>query len=98
MQATLNIWNANTINEVDSVLNVPRTKIAEALGIPVRNITDKMLGLSDTSENVLRLLQITQIQHTYVVSSEKYKKMYVTFQSYPFKRFSSLNKSYFLGF
>jgi hypothetical protein len=44
------------------------------LGISVRNITDKMLDLPDTSENVLRLLQMTQIHQIYVVRSEKIKK------------------------
>jgi hypothetical protein len=36
--------------------------------------TDKMVRWSDTGENVLRQLYITQIQHTYVTSSEKNKK------------------------
>jgi hypothetical protein len=34
-------------------------------------VTDKMVKWSDTSENVLRQLQIVQIQHTYVISSQK---------------------------
>jgi hypothetical protein len=33
-----------------------------------------MVKWSDTSENVLRQLQIIQIQHTYVISSKKCKK------------------------
>jgi hypothetical protein len=32
------IWNT-----VDGILNVPHTKTAEELGIPVRTVTDKML-------------------------------------------------------
>jgi hypothetical protein len=35
---------------------------------------DKMVWWSDTGENVLRQLQIVQIQHTYVISSQKIKK------------------------
>lgn len=31
----------------------------------MRKVTDKMLGQSDRGENVLKLLQITQIQHTF---------------------------------
>jgi hypothetical protein len=52
---------------VDCIPNVPCAKAAKELGIPVRKVTDKMLGWSDTGENVLRLLQITQIQHTSVL-------------------------------
>jgi hypothetical protein len=33
-----------------------------------------MLRLSDTGENVLRQLQIIQIQHTYRISSKRFKK------------------------
>lgn len=36
--------------------------------------SDKILGLSGTGKNVLRLLQTTQIQHTCAVSSQKLKK------------------------
>jgi hypothetical protein len=53
--------NLNITNKVDGVFSVPRTKIAEELGIPVRKVTDKMFGWSDTGENVLRLLQDTQV-------------------------------------
>jgi hypothetical protein len=52
-----------------------------------------MFRWSDISENVLRQLQIIQIQHTYVISSQKNN---ITFQSYPFKTFL-LKKSGFLG-
>jgi hypothetical protein len=37
-------------------------------------VTDKMVKWSGTSKNVLRQLQIVQIQHTYVISSKKIKK------------------------
>jgi hypothetical protein len=47
---------------VDGAPNVPHTKIAEELDIPVRKVTNKMLGWSDTGDNMLRLLKITQIQ------------------------------------
>jgi hypothetical protein len=36
-------------------------------------VTGKMVKWSETSENVLRQLQIVQIQHTYVTSSQKIK-------------------------
>jgi hypothetical protein len=39
---------------VDDVPNVPHTKIAEELGIPVRKVTVKMSGRSGTGENVLK--------------------------------------------
>jgi hypothetical protein len=52
----------------------------------VNKVTDKMVKLSDTIENVLRQLQIVQIQHTYVISSQKNLKNR-TFRSYPFKKF-----------
>jgi hypothetical protein len=38
--------------------------ISGELSIHARKSTDKMLGQSDTDNNVLRLLQIAQIQHT----------------------------------
>jgi hypothetical protein len=61
------------------VRNIPRNKITEELGIPVRKVTAKMHRWSDTGENVmtfthLGLLQITEIQH-------KQAKKYRTFQS-----------------
>jgi hypothetical protein len=40
------------INKVDCVTNVPCTKISEELDIPLRKVTDKMLGWSDTGESV----------------------------------------------
>jgi hypothetical protein len=46
-----------------------------------------MVKWSDTSENVLRHLQILQIQHTYVISSQKKLKRKGTFRSYPLKKF-----------
>jgi len=52
---------------VYSVPNVPRTKIAEELAIPVRKVTDRVVEqLGESSEKVLRLMQIEQIRHTYV--------------------------------
>jgi hypothetical protein len=48
-------------------------------------VTDKMVKSSDTSEDVLRQLQIVQIQHTYVISSQKDLKNR-TFRSYSFKK------------
>jgi hypothetical protein len=50
-----------TISEMEGIPNVSRNKFAEKLGIPVRKVADKMLQLSDTGGNVLRLLQITQM-------------------------------------
>jgi hypothetical protein len=40
------------INKVDSVMTAPRT---EEPDIPVRKVTDKILGWTHISENVLRL-------------------------------------------
>ena len=40
------------------------TKISKDVGIPLRKVTDKMLGWLDTDETVLRWLQITQNQRT----------------------------------
>lgn len=37
------------------VRNIPRNKITEELGIPVRKVHDKMLRWSDTGESALRL-------------------------------------------
>jgi hypothetical protein len=45
-----------------------------------------MVKWSDMSENVLRQLQIVQIQHTYVISSQKIKKIELfgpTFKKFP---------------
>jgi hypothetical protein len=53
----------------------------------VREVSDKMLGQMEEN-NVLRMLQITQIQHTYVISSQKIKLFSPTLL---------LNKSDFLG-
>jgi hypothetical protein len=53
--------------------NVSHNKITEKWGIPVRKVADKMLGRSDTRENVQRLLQITQI-FVHIISSQKVKK------------------------
>jgi hypothetical protein len=47
---------------------------------------DKMAWWSDTGENVLRQLQIVQIQCTYVKSSQK-NLQNITFLSYPFNKF-----------
>jgi hypothetical protein len=38
---------------VGGIPNFPRFQINEDLGIPLRKVTDKMLGWSDTGENVL---------------------------------------------
>jgi len=61
-QATLNIWKVEHIKKWDGAANIPHIKRPEELDIPVGEVTDTMLGWSDTEENVLRLLQITQIQ------------------------------------
>jgi hypothetical protein len=45
---------------VDGIPNAPCMKIAEELDVALRRVTGRMFG-SDTGENVLRLLQITQI-------------------------------------
>jgi len=44
----------------DCVQNVCNTKIAVDVDIPLREVTDKMLGWLDSGESVLRWLQITQ--------------------------------------
>jgi hypothetical protein len=49
---------------MDCVQNVCNTKIAIDVGIPLREVTDKMLGWLDTGESVLRWLKITQSQLT----------------------------------
>jgi hypothetical protein len=49
---------------MDCVQNVCNTKIAIDLGIPLREVTDKLLGWLDTGESVLRCLQTTQSQLT----------------------------------
>jgi hypothetical protein len=54
----------NIIQEAAGIVNVPQNKTANELGISVSTFSDKILGLSGTGKNVLRLLQITQIQHT----------------------------------
>jgi hypothetical protein len=46
---------------VDGIPNAPCMKIAEELGISVRKVTGRMFECSDTGENVLKLLQMTQI-------------------------------------
>jgi len=56
-----------SISEKLDIIN----KSAEDLGIPVRKVTDKMLGQLHTGENLFRLLQTTQIWHTYVITSRK---------------------------
>lgn len=51
-----------------SVTNVHHTKIAEELGIPVRIVTDRVVEqLGESSEKVLRLLQIAQIERIHNV-------------------------------
>jgi hypothetical protein len=72
----------NTINKVNGVPNIPRIRTAEEVAIPVRKVTDKLPGQSDTNENVLRLLKITQIQHTYVISFQELFSP-TLFRSYP---------------
>jgi hypothetical protein len=64
----------NIIQEVAGGVNVPQNKTANELGIPVSTFSDKILGLSGTDKNALRLLQITQIQHTCAISSQNLKK------------------------
>lgn len=63
----------NTKQEVDDIPDITGMQITEKLGIPVRNVTNKMLGPLDTGEKELRLLQIAQIQHIYVKSPQKNK-------------------------
>jgi hypothetical protein len=57
----------NTINTLDGVLNVPRTRITD-VGILERKVTDKM---ADRYQHVLRRLKIIQVWHTHVVSSQE---------------------------
>ena len=54
--------------KMDSVWNVPCTKITEELGFTVRKVTEKMLWQSGTGVCLLGPLQITQIQRTFVIS------------------------------
>jgi hypothetical protein len=54
-----------------------------------------MVEWSDTGENMLRQLSIIQIQHMYVISSQKIKKK--NFSGLPFLRHFLLKKSDFLG-
>jgi len=61
----------NVINRGDGVQNVPCNPTAEEQGIPVRNTHDKIFGESDTGENVLRLLQTTQMKHTHLTGFQK---------------------------
>jgi hypothetical protein len=56
-----------------------------------------MVKWSDTSENVLRQLQILQIQHTYVISPQKNLKN-KTFHSYPFKKFPAYEVAFSWNF
>jgi len=49
---------------MDCVQNVCNTNITVYVGIPLREVTDKMLGWLDTGGNVLRWLQITHSQLT----------------------------------
>ena len=60
-QATPNVWKAEHNKVVDGIPNAPCIKTAEELGIAMRKVTGRMFWWSDTGENVLRLLQITQI-------------------------------------
>lgn len=71
MHATPSIGNVKHNNVVGSP-NVSYNKITEKLDIPVRKVANTMLGRSDTGENVLRLLHITQI-YIHVISSQKVK-------------------------
>jgi len=61
----------NILKKMDGILNVHQTKIAEELGILVRQVTEKMLLQSDIFVCVLRLLHVIQIQHTHVIRSQK---------------------------
>jgi hypothetical protein len=58
---------------VVGIPNVSHSKITEKQGIPVGKVADTMLWRSDTGENMLRLLQITQI-YIHLISSQKIKK------------------------
>jgi len=61
-QVTVSIWEADH-NKVNGIPNIPQSMVTKELSIPLRKVTDKMLGSSDAGDNVLRLLQITQIQN-----------------------------------
>lgn len=71
---------------MDGVLSVPHTKITEEQCIPLRKITDDILGQTDRLECVM-----TKLQHTYVVSCQTIKKN--NFSVYPFLEVFPLNKS-----
>jgi hypothetical protein len=47
-----------------------------------------MVKWSDTSENMLRQLQIVQVQHAYVTNSQKHLKNR-TFRPLPFKKLTA---------
>jgi hypothetical protein len=61
-QRKVNIWNETWTCE---------WKVSDSIGKGEWKVTDKMVKWSDMSESVLGLLQIVQIQHTYVISSQK---------------------------
>jgi len=61
----------NIINLVGTPNN-SHNKITEKQGIPLRKVADTILGRSDTGENVLKLLQITQI-YVHLISYQKKK-------------------------
>lgn len=42
----------NILNRLNGIPIVPRCKIAEELGIPVRKVTDRRIGQSDVVEKV----------------------------------------------
>jgi hypothetical protein len=54
---------------VEGVLNVFSNKVTEELGIPLRKVTDKMLGLSDTGENVFKTFYLPKTAMFYTNSS-----------------------------
>jgi hypothetical protein len=59
----------NITQAAAGTVNVLQNKAANELDIPLSTFSDKILGLSSTGKNVLRLLQIIQNQHTCAVSS-----------------------------
>jgi hypothetical protein len=78
----------NTINKLDGVLNVPRTRITD-MGILVRKVTGKM---PDRYQYVLKTAE------NYTSSEHICSKVSRTFQSFPFKSLFFLVRQIFRAF
>jgi hypothetical protein len=56
---------------VDGVIDVPCAKFIKDLSIPMKTGYDKLPRWSATDENVLKMLQIIQVQHIYVINLQE---------------------------